>query len=150
VVWRRHDSSVPIADLPTGLADNRFFVPRRCQLHPEQIIEYPDPEELSDELRHAVVYLGDDGYDYAFELSTAPGWKVGGWPGWTDSPSAARCDACGTDMRYLLTIDTVEHAGGRWQPEEETGLPTNPDYTEPTGIVVGRWTRVTQCVSSCS
>jgi len=136
--WRRHEPSTPVADPPTGLVDDRFYVPTSCVLHPEQITEYPQPEDLPDQLA-AAVEEACEGYDYTDELSTAPGWKVGGWPDWTYNPAPTECSGCNADMRLLLSIGTVEHDGGRWQPEEEAGLPKTPEYTEPTGIIVGPW-----------
>jgi hypothetical protein len=138
LLWRRYDPSIPIAEAPTGLVDDRFFVPTPCVLHPEQISEYPDPEELPKDLAAETEEIGD-GYTYGFELSTAPGWKVGGWPRWIQEPSSTDCGTCGAEMTLVLTIDTAEHGGGRWQPEEEAGLPTTPEYISPTNIVVGRW-----------
>jgi hypothetical protein len=136
--WRRLDPSTPVADPPVGLVDDDYYVPNPCVLHPEQVTEYPDEADLPADLGALVEGIGD-GHEYAFHLSTAPGWKAGGWPGWTDDPLPMDCAGCGARMRYLLTIDTVEHGGGRWQPEEERDLPKNRDHTEPTKIVVGRW-----------
>ncbi|MFD5064953.1 hypothetical protein [Streptomyces sp. NPDC058394] len=70
------------------------YLPEPCLLAPEQITEYPNPLELSKEVR---AQLGDwsrwqaagDAVDsryasypeefYSVNLSVAPGWKVGGW-----------------------------------------------------------------------
>jgi hypothetical protein len=59
---------------------------------------------------------------YRKELAVAPGWKVGGWPGWgrTD-PSTQSCPACGTEREPLLTIASAEwDASSRsWIPYED-------------------------------
>ncbi|HEX5596861.1 MAG TPA: hypothetical protein VFX61_12730 [Micromonosporaceae bacterium] len=137
--WRRHDPAVPVATPLAGIADERFYVPIPCVFYPEQIDEYPDLEDLPDALVTRIAALGEE-IDYSGELSTAPGWKVGGWPQWSVSGHRThRCDTCGAAMSLLLTIDTVEHGGNRWEPVEERRLPLDESRSEPTGIVVGRW-----------
>jgi len=137
--WRRHDRATPVAEPPIGLADDRFYVPRPCVLNPEQVIEYPDLEDLPDEIVAQIEALGEQA-DYDGELSTAPGWKVGGWPQWSVTGRCLiDCDRCATAMDLLLTIDTTEHGAGRW---ESVGVHDGRDEEarrEPTGIVVGRW-----------
>jgi Domain of unknown function (DUF1963) len=138
-VWRQHDPDQPIAEPPSGLADERFYVPQQCALHPEPVIEYPDLEDLPDELAAQVQALGDHN-DYSGQLSTAPGWKVGGWPQWSVAgPAPIDCHQCANAMRLLLTIDSTEHGGDRWQPVGDQGDGTEEARREPTSIVVGRW-----------
>lgn len=137
--WRRDDPSMPIAEPPVGTVNEDLFVPAPCVLHPEQITEYPDSQDLPPDLAAAVGAVGD-GRLYDAELSTAPGWKAGGWPAWTDEASPRRqCGTCGATMRLLLTIDSSEHDGGRWQPAESGRRPDQDDDAEPTDVVVGRW-----------
>jgi hypothetical protein len=123
LAWRRHDPSVPVAEPPAGVAAEEFYVPMACALHPEQVTEYPGPADLPEHLAAEVATLPGE-IDYAVERSTAPGWKAGGWPDWSVAgPCPLDCGPCGTTMRLLLTIDTTEHGGGRWEPEEEKDLP---------------------------
>ena len=82
---------------------------------------------------------------YQFDLSIAPGWKVGGWPDWalTDK-QPTECDACGLPTILLLTIDSSEGDGrwqpiDRWQPIEERALGRDEARSEPTGIEIGGW-----------
>jgi hypothetical protein len=137
--WRRHAPAVPVATPPTGIADERFYLPIPCVLHPEQVDEHPAIEDLPDALAARIAALGDQ-IDYSGELSTAPGWKVSGWPQWSVAGHRTHvCATCGAAMSLLLTIGTVEHGGNRWQPFEERGLPQDEARSEPTGIIVGRW-----------
>ncbi|MGW0600142.1 hypothetical protein ACWD11_23780 [Streptomyces sp. NPDC002776] len=119
--WR---STADVTDILTSppeppVVELDVYVPEPCVLAPEQVTEYPNPMELSTELREQ---LGDwsrwqaagSGVDDAYtshpesfydsHLSVSPGWKVGGWPQWgyTD-PVPRLCQACGTEMDPLLT-----------------------------------------------
>ncbi|MDF6045868.1 hypothetical protein LRD69_27775 [Streptomyces sp. JH14] len=108
-----------------------------CLLTPEQITEFPNPMELSNELRDSLGdwnkwQAADAGADssyasaperfYRNSLSVAPGWKVGGWPFWgpTD-PTPRECPACSTEMDPLLTIATFEWDDDTrsWSPDSE-------------------------------
>jgi hypothetical protein len=64
---------------------------------------------------------------YRNQLSTAPGWKTGGWSRWglTD-PIPRTCPECGAEALPLLTIATTEwnHGTESWTPEEERTNPT--------------------------
>lgn len=131
------------------------YLPEPCLLAPEQITEYPNPLELSKEVR---AQLGDwskwqaagDAVDsqyasypeefYTGNLSVAPGWKVGGWAAWgyTD-PRPQSCPACDTTMVPLLTIPTYEwdDSTRSWIPEEDRQErePISPssNHTSPEG-----------------
>jgi hypothetical protein len=74
-------------------------------------------------------------------LSTAPGWKVGGWTRWglTD-PEPRLCSSCGTEMDPLLTIASGEwnvHIPD-WIPDQDqarsTSSTTEPDPATPTRL----------------
>lgn len=134
------------------------YVPEPCLLQPEQVVEYPAPTELEEELRERVeewsarqkagaapgsLYDGAEDSFYDRELSVAPGWKVGGWPPWSvTDPWPLRCTTCGTLMRPLLTIASYE-----WQPDGPSWIPhedqaasstpaTFPDPATPTMIII--------------
>jgi hypothetical protein len=109
---------------PVGAPDNYLPVP--CVLHPERIVEYPQwdlPQELGDALQERFDRLEEEsGLSYWYELSAAPGIKVGGYPGWTQEPDWPICDGCGLRMDHLLTIESAEFDGGSastWLPEED-------------------------------
>lgn len=131
------------------------YVPRPCALHPEPVTEYPAPMELDDDLRADIeewsarqkagadpgsAYDGAEDAFYDYELSVAPGWKVGGWPPWgfTD-PVQLSCRRCGTEMEPLLTIASAEWDLGTasWVPYEEQGEASYPSPESPTMIVIG-------------
>ncbi|MET9956592.1 hypothetical protein ABZ135_34280 [Streptomyces sp. NPDC006339] len=141
--WRRAaDVTEPLAVMPEpAVAGRGRYLPEPCVLRPEQVVEYPYvdylPEELGrrieaweDELR---ARIGDAAPWYQYDLSLAPGWKIGGWDSWhTTDLVRVYCDACGTEMRVLLTIDSYEsHAAeGSWGPF--------PSPDTPTAVKVGR------------
>ncbi len=135
------------------------YVPQPCLLDPEQVTEYPDSMELSEELRarlgdwstwQAAGAAPDRSYApapeefYRNELSVAPGWKAGGWTRWglTD-PVPRVCPACDAEMDPLLTIASTEwdDSTRSWIPYEEAHAapatadpdPANPAMVEIAG-----------------
>ncbi|MFE7413380.1 hypothetical protein [Streptomyces laurentii] len=143
LVWRRAaDVTEPLRVQPEpGIVDHTYYVPEPCAVHPEQVTDYPYLDYLpaglgaridawEDEL---VARMGDLAPGYQYDLSLAPGWKVGGWDSWHKTDLVrVFCDACGTEMRVLLTIDSYESCepDGSWEPYD---LPKGT-----TGIKVGR------------
>ncbi|WP_423832503.1 DUF1963 domain-containing protein [Streptomyces manipurensis] len=86
-------------------------IPRPCVVHPELVDEYPSwdlPEELWDrlELRFEQVEAAT-GWDYQRHLATAPGTKLGGYPGWCQDPQWPDCAGCGERMEHLLTVESA-------------------------------------------
>ncbi|WP_412735979.1 hypothetical protein [Krasilnikovia sp. MM14-A1259] len=147
--WRAADTvadALPAA--PPAEAHQEEYLPRRCVLHPEQIVEYPWWQELPNELGRQVDEFDDSrsyGEDSYYSVSQAPGWKVAGYTNWAISDlKPMNCTECGTSMDLLLTIDSTESMGTAWLPVEDSHL--QPDRTdpawmaahEPTGISVGR------------
>ncbi|OKJ94562.1 hypothetical protein AMK26_32585 [Streptomyces sp. CB03234] len=62
-------------------------------------------------------------------ISTAPGWKTGGWTRWSlTDPKPRPCPECGTEEVPLLTIASWEWDGGSgtWIAEEEPANPAPP------------------------
>lgn len=137
--WR---SAAAVTDIlttppePTAVQNSGSGVPEPCLLDPEQVTEYPNHMELSEDLQELVgqwsarradgaVPDNLDAVDlaglYWADLSLAPGWKVGGWPHWglTD-PSPQFCPACNTEMAPLLTIASTEWDASTcsWIPNE--------------------------------
>jgi hypothetical protein len=162
VIWR---PDTEIDDVPgkvpePAAAKHPRYVPQPCVLHPEQITEYPNYLDLSKDLKDMVrrwcgeqatgtgpgsFYTVDPKVFYWDELSTAPGWKIGGWPRWglTD-PIPLQCSACGDIMVPLLTIDSLEWdtSTRSWIPfedQERAAAPTvigAPDPGRPTMLVI--------------
>ncbi|MER6976712.1 hypothetical protein ABT317_06655 [Streptomyces carpinensis] len=137
--WRSAATVTDILTTPPEPPAVQFdgYLPEPCLLNPEQITEYPNPMELSEEVReplgdwstwqaaHAGVDSSYAPYPEEFyrnNLSVAPGWKVGGWASWgpTD-PHPQFCPACDTKMDPLLTIATFEWDGSNrsWIPDED-------------------------------
>jgi len=138
--WRRQEASIDVlAAAPVSAPGNDGYRPTPCALYPEQVVEYPDRDDLPADLVAAIDDSIGDSEAYQFDLSIAPGWKVGGWPNWalTDK-QPTECDTCDQPTILLLTIDSSE-GDGRWQPIEERGLGRDEARSEPTGIEVGRW-----------
>ncbi|MGY0235094.1 hypothetical protein [Longispora urticae] len=142
--WRREaDVTGELAEPPGGGAGDERYLPRACGLHPEQVVEYPDPTELPAGLRDSLESWAED---HASAL-TAPGWKVGGHAAWTTTdPVPTPCPRCAGPTSLLLVIASAEYDGGtrdRWRPVEEGHVdwahPDRLDLQEPTGVQVGRW-----------
>jgi hypothetical protein len=110
-----------------------LYVPRPCVVYPEAVSELPSPLELPEELQGVV-----ESPRYQYELSVAPGWKLGGWAPWSFSdPFPLICQSCGATMVPLLTISSGEWDGGSesWVPLED--LPAKPGGNPPD-VTVGR------------
>ncbi|MEV6527281.1 hypothetical protein AB0M43_35660 [Longispora sp. NPDC051575] len=142
--WRREaDVRGEPAEPPVGASGEEEYLPRACRLHPEQVVEYPDPSHLPPDLRAEVASWPED---YGTAL-LAPGWKVGGHAAWTTTdPVPTPCPRCSGPTGLLLVIASAEYDGGtrdRWRPVEERHIDwAHPDrltLQEPTGVQVGRW-----------
>jgi hypothetical protein len=132
------------------------YLPELCLFSPEQVTECPNPLELDGELQDQLedesrwesidpalynTYADDPGELYLNNLSTAPGWKMGGWSRWglTD-PKPRPCPACGTEQVPLLTLASSEWDGGSgtWIAEEDPRDTSPP----PLGARDGRYTLI--------
>jgi hypothetical protein len=161
-VWRRAaEVTEPLATPPSPRFDDDWFardyLPLACKLHPEPVIEYPDPcpvpaeyphlcswpAELAERIRqwdeqHADLYWA--------ALSAAPGTKVGGHPRWIQAPQWPVC-GCGRRMDHLLTIASEEFGSqSRWLPWEDREDPmitsewrsiVDRDAWAPHGLMLG-------------
>ncbi len=156
--WRSAAEVTDIRAAPPGpfAVEYDGYVPEPCVLAPEQIIEYPNPMDLSKELQQQFAdgsrwqaagvenpyILAPDEF-YWNELSVAPGWKVGGWLPWglTD-PVARFCAACGVGMVPLLTIASNEWDASNhsWAPYEHQHLAALDwaDVANPPMVQVSR------------
>ncbi|WP_420082128.1 DUF1963 domain-containing protein [Streptomyces sp. JL4002] len=114
-------------------------IPRPCVVHPELVDEYPSwdlPEELWDRLEPRFEQVeAATGWDYQRHLATAPGTKLGGYPGWCQDPQWPDCAGCGERMEHLLTVESWEaDAVSRltWTPVEDQGV-----RYEDAGLMLG-------------
>ncbi|MDX3070964.1 hypothetical protein ACIP98_14355 [Streptomyces sp. NPDC088354] len=100
--------------------------------------EYPSwdlPDELWEALDARFEQVGKEtGWEYQDHLSTAPGIKLGGYPGWCQDPRWPDCRDCGTPMDHLLTVESAEESDSRqaWTPVEDRGV-----RSEGPGLVLG-------------
>lgn len=149
LVWRRAaDVHEILEQIPPPSADAHegSYLPRPCVLSPEQVVEYPDIDDLPDGLRDRVnswseTLEAERGLSYRADLSTAPGWKIGGWPSWYQDPCLPTCE-CGSEMSLLLRIASGEWGGRSWRPPEDRHFPGRGiegiHVAEPTDVIVGR------------
>ncbi|GAA4588278.1 hypothetical protein BJY16_008509 [Actinoplanes octamycinicus] len=154
VRWRRRAGlDVSASPAPDVESDPRR-VPRPCVIAPERVVEYPShdlPPSVWSEIQEAAQRVErDTGWSYERDLAVASGIKVGGYPGWTQSPDWPAC-ACGATMDHLLTIASWEFDRGderRWIPVEDRpamagwGWDAADDHPwrglqNPTGLMLG-------------
>ncbi|GHO80036.1 hypothetical protein KSD_78070 [Ktedonobacter sp. SOSP1-85] len=155
LVWRSSCTVTALLSNPPQpvVVQSKDYVPEPCVVHPEQVIEYPALSDLDEVLREQIQAwekrektIADVGsFAYSFELSVAPGWKVGGWTSFSFRDAEPAICPCGTQMQPLLRIDSTEWDGGsgNWIPIEDQALDSNPgsSYThpwEPVMVTIGR------------
>ncbi|MEV1119333.1 hypothetical protein AB0I91_30135 [Actinosynnema sp. NPDC049800] len=139
--WRvAADVTDPLTDPPRPAAVEEHYLPQPCVLDPEEVTEYPARLSLPEDLAEQVKAW--EGPDYQFDLSVAPGCKVGGHAPWSvTDPFPMSCPDCGADVRPLLTLDSAEWGGETsWRPFEDTAADPQPfpAANEPTLLMIGR------------
>ncbi|MFC4019300.1 hypothetical protein ACFOW4_15315 [Micromonospora sp. GCM10011542] len=154
--WRRRaDIGALLTTMPAPHQDaDPEYVPDPCVVDPEPVTEYPThdlPDEVRSQIRRTMQQLeADTGWEYETDLAVASGIKVGGYPGWTQSPDWPVC-TCGAPMEHLLTVATCEFSRGderRWIPLEERpamagwGFDSADDHPwraiqNPAGLMLG-------------
>jgi hypothetical protein len=167
LVWRSSTAvgTRLLLDPPVPAHVERYdnYVPEPCVLHPEEVTEYPAPHELDEDLRKRLCSWGEENYEagsafYQYELSVAPGWKVGGWGPWSFcDPWPMECAECGTGLVPLLTVSSGEHHGGAhsWIPVEDRGQPAGRiglrQPSDPVMVTIGRGynMQIHICPASC-
>jgi hypothetical protein len=129
------DVTTPLEQPPQpSVIGSGNYLPEPCVLHPEPVTEFPAPHELPEDLAERINAWEEQNEDeeddadvcYQYDLSVAPGNKVGGHAPWSFSdPFPMACPECGSDVRPLLTVDGVEWDGGSgsWRPLQDA------DYT---------------------
>lgn len=123
--WRRSaDVVARHGSPPEPPVVNEDYLPSPCVVHPEQVVEYPYIDLLPDELNARIASWEEDpqreapGAGYQYDLSLAPGWKVGGFANWSlTDPAPMNCTSCGADMALLFTADSGEGSPtDTWRP----------------------------------
>ncbi|MEU6120828.1 hypothetical protein [Streptomyces sp. NPDC047123] len=135
--WRSSVTVTDVLEAPPEppIVQDGCYLPEPCLFSPEQVVEYPHPSELSEELRDQLddmsrwetidstrydTYADDPGELYLNNLCTAPGWKTGGWTRWSPTdPIDRSCPECGTEAVPLLTI-----ASSEWDGAARPGSPS--------------------------
>lgn len=156
--WRSSATVANVLDAPPEppIVQQDCYVPEPCLFSPEQVTDYPNLRELSEELQGQLEdmsrwqtidparyasYAADPLDLYVSSLSTAPGWKTGGWTLWDRmDPIPRPCPECGTDEVPLLTIASWEWdgGGGTWIAGEDRTNPAPP----PLGARDGNFTLI--------
>ncbi|GIF99994.1 hypothetical protein [Catellatospora citrea] len=154
-VWRRAaDVGAVLPAPPEPLIVSESYLPEPCLLHPEQVREYEYGGLLPQELDERIQKWEEDqeerraddepAHSYQFDLSIAPGWKLGGFASWhlTD-PHPVDCGECGEPMRLLLRIASHEWDGGSgsWRPIEDAApgeFSSLHSDNSPTAVSIGR------------
>ncbi|MFI1074071.1 hypothetical protein [Streptomyces puniciscabiei] len=120
------------------------LVPAPCVLHPEEITELPWFEDLDLSLQDRIAeWAGpeDEGDGYVSDLSTAPGWKVGGHIAWNlTGPASLGCLSCGAELFPLLTAASCEWDSSTtsWIPYEDRPTADAGRAWGPTEVSPGR------------
>jgi len=114
VVWRASAEVTELAGPPPQPASiDDEFIPRPCVFRPCQVVEYPNIEELPDEIKSTLSFVNEAGYVIGGYKGWPPviqGSKVGGWAfWWQTSPWKHNCQDCGAGLRLLLSLHTYEH-----------------------------------------
>lgn len=142
--WRRSaDVTAPLDTAPEPPVVNDAYLPVPCVVHPEQVREYQYGALLPKKLHARITAWqkeaekDETGRSYQYDLSLAPGWKVGGFANWSlTDPYPMNCAECGTAMTLLFTAASSEWQGpdSSWRPVQE------PADTEsnPTDVTIGR------------
>lgn len=132
--WRDTSQSVFRPVYPDGntLVGFRDYVPSRCVLAPEEVVEFPDFNLLSPELREAIKATSErlDAFEY-HDNALAPGWKANGHgQAWMIIDAYdVRCE-CGAEAKPLLTATSGEFGGptSHWAPLEERDNAANAEH----------------------
>lgn len=145
--WRRSaDVTRPLHEAPEPPVVRDVYLPVPCVVHPEQVREYQYGALLPEELDVRITAWEEEAEkqtengaarSYQYDLSLAPGWKVGGFANWSlTDPQPMNCTECATAMTLLFTADSSEWqgTGGSWRPMEEPAQ-ASPN---PTGVTIGR------------
>ncbi|MFC9091242.1 hypothetical protein ACGFYM_38185 [Streptomyces sp. NPDC048231] len=128
------------------------YLPSPCLLRPEPVTEYPHAGALGEEFEARVQEWETAAFDdmdpedyeprFRWELTTAPGWKLGGHEPWNYQGygGPVRCHSCGSEMRFVAAAASLEWDGGTasWAPAEFLDEPVHRRRRqEPTDVRLG-------------
>ena len=137
--WRSSaEVTRPLDAAPEPPVVSDAYLPLGCVVHPEQIREYQYGDLLPKDLDARIgAWEKQTGHSYQYDLSLAPGWKVGGFANWSlTDPHPMNCAECGASMTLLFTAASAEWHGqvSSWRPVEE------PSDASPgtTDVTIGR------------
>jgi uncharacterized protein YwqG len=148
VYWRKEEDTVNPADkvfLPKNPDKN--YLPQPCYLNPERVLEYPSGFELPEEFFFKRIDAWQETQDdalYEYEMSVAPGTKIGGYVAWIQGAYEVECKQ-GHIMEHLLTIASWEFQGisyTRWLAiEDQTIINASAEkwhiVRQPSAIMLG-------------
>lgn len=126
-----------------------LYIPKTSSIVFESIIECPSVHEIPNTILRKIKLVKEwgilgnqlfgDGYEnyaeyyYQNALSTAPGWKLGGWCDWVQAKMSFTCD-CKSKMAHLITLGSSMTDGAtmfRW------GKYRGKKGYDQTGIMIG-------------
>jgi hypothetical protein len=138
VFWRRTaEIGPPLTTAPEAPAVEEFYLPNRCVVHPEQVVDYRYEEVLPADLRARILAWekANPGASYG-RSAVVPGWKMGGFPTWRmTGPGSMNCQICDHEMVLVFTVGYGEwDESGGWRPIEDPA-----DFRDPlTEVLIGR------------
>jgi hypothetical protein len=148
VRWRRADQvTAVLSPAPEpAVIETADYWPAPCVLHPEQVTEYPAPEQLPTAVSARVEAWQEDTGHHYIQFAVAPGWKIGGWgvvsSDEDDAADPPRC-GCGSSTEPLFTVglsEWNEDDEGGWRPAEDADADERrcfPPVGDPTWIELG-------------
>lgn len=136
--WRSYlelsESAIP--NMECFRPDN-FAVPFPCAFNIQTVKEFPEVHRLDRQLSvdvnnwikqygswdlQTIGAVSNDFSPYEYSFAVCPLSKVGGYCCWLVEPIDMKCDHCKKDMRFLLSIASVEGFGmqeSRWKPLDD-------------------------------
>ncbi|MGL5871814.1 MAG: DUF1963 domain-containing protein [Xenococcaceae cyanobacterium] len=124
VFWRNDRQIINyLQENPQPSHPNQDLVPNPCCIFPERITEYPNIREFEGLAEEERIGQWDEENNYIYQhlLSTAPGFKIEGYPSWIQDCETPICK-CGRQMEHLLTVASCEFDLNnylRWCPIED-------------------------------
>lgn len=155
VRWRSAAAvGAELAQPPQPEVVDEGYLPEPCVLHPEVVTEFPQ-DITADQWERFEDLAAAAGCEYQYDLSVAPGCKVGGYAPWSiTDPFPVSCTECGADAAPLLTFDSSEWDGGSssWRPVEDArdDEPMFASAANSTQLMIGRSNRLQLYVCTAS
>jgi hypothetical protein len=149
IVWRTEASVV--SRLAPAPPPSKLWRIAECSFQPEDMVEYPQASDLGPDYVAAIPKLqgwfdsagprpkDDPGpaWRYSYDIATAPGTKLLGYPQWIQDAETPRC-ACGRRMTLLVTCASQEDSKSAiWNSRPARGY--QDELENPSGITWGDW-----------